>query len=153
MTSQQESQVVSLQICVGHREPMRVVDSANLVTGLGIEGDRHATSEGPRKSRQVLLMDEAVLTSFGLSHGEVRENITTSGIVLHSLPTGQRLALGDEVVLEITGHCAPCPRMDEIRIGLREELVGQRGMLTFVIQGGTVQVGDAVRALEGATTG
>ena len=65
MASCQQPQVVSLHICVGHREPMRVVDSANLVTGLGIEGDRHASTEGPRKSRQVLVMDEDVLKSFG----------------------------------------------------------------------------------------
>ena len=153
MSSHQEPQVVSLHICVGHRESMRVVDSANVVTGFGIEGDRHATSEAARKSRQVLLMDEDVLTSFGLSHGDVRENITTSGIALHSLPTGQRLALGAEVVLELTGHCTPCPRMDEVRMGLQQELVGQRGMLSLVVQGGTVQVGDKVRVLEGATSG
>ena len=64
---------------------------------------------------------------------------------------GQRLALGDEVVLQITGDCAPCARMDEIRPGLREELEGQRGVLAFVVQGGAIKVGDAIRVLESAT--
>jgi len=151
MTSRQEPRIVSLQLCVGHREPMGVVGSANVIAGFGIEGDRHAVSEGVRAARQVLLMDEETLQAMSLSHGEVRENITTSGIDLPHLPEGQRLALGDEVVVEITGHCAPCARMDEIRPGLKDDLEGRRGMLSFVVQGGAIKVGDAIRVLERAT--
>jgi MOSC domain-containing protein YiiM len=131
---------------------MRVVESANVIARFGIEGDRHGTSEGVRIARQVLLMDEETLKSFGLSHGEVRENITTSGIDLHLLEQGQKLALGDEVVLRITGHCEPCTRMDEIRPGLRLEIDKKRGMLAYVVEGGVIKVGDAVRILEGVTT-
>ena len=152
MTSERGAQIDSLHICVGHREPMRSVETASLVAGFGIEGDRHATSEGVRTARQALLMDAETLNGFGLAHGEIRENITTSGIELASLPSGQRLALGDEVVLEITGHCAPCARMDEIRDGLKDELEGQRGMLTSVIHGGTIKVGDAISVLETVVT-
>ena len=95
-------------------------------------------------------MDEETLEGFGLGHMQVRENVTTSGIDLHAMAEGQRVSLGDEVVVEITGFCAPCARMDEVRPGLREELVEQRGMLATVVQSGTVKVGDTIRALEGA---
>ena len=149
MTDQQDARVVSLQLCVGHREPMKVVESVSARAGFGIEGDRHATSEGARKLRQVLLMDEGTLEAFGLSHGQVRENITTSGIELSSLREGQRLALGGDAVLEITGPCAPCGRMDEVRPGLRRELEGRRGMLALVVKGGAIGVGDSIRAVEG----
>ena len=151
MTSRQDARIVSLLLCVGHREPMRVVESANVIAGSGIEGDRHAASEGVRSARQVLLMDEETLQAMSLSYGDVRENITTSGIDLYNLPEGQRLALGDEVVVEITGHCAPCARMDEVRPGLKDELEGRRGMLSFVVKGGAIQVGDAIHVLERAT--
>ena len=150
MTTHQNARIVSLQICVGHREPMRVAESTSVIAGYGLDGDRHAGSGGARKLRQVLLMDEETLETFSLSHGEVRENITTSGIGLASLHEGQRLALGEEVVLEISGHCNPCARMDEIRPGLRRELEGRRGMLASVVRGGTINVGDAIRAVEGA---
>ena len=66
------------------------------------------------------------------------------------LEEGQRLALGGQVVLQITGPCAPCARMDEIRPGLREELEGRRGMLASVVRGGTIRAGDAIEVLEGA---
>ncbi len=144
--------IVSLQLCVGHREPMSSVESANVIAGLGIEGDRHATDEGVRAARQVLLMDEETLEAFGLVHGEVRENITTSGLDPTFLEEGQRLALGGQVVLQITGPCAPCARMDEIRPGLRQELEGRRGMLASVVRGGTTRVGDAISVLESASS-
>ncbi len=145
--------VVSIQLCVGHRDPMKSVESARMRAGYGIEGDRHAVSEGVRTKRQVLLTDEETLAKFGLSRADIRENITTSGIELHSLREGDRISLGDDAVVEITGHCAPCARMDEIRDGLRVALEGQRGMLASVISGGTVSVGDEVRALEAAVAG
>ena len=138
--------IVSIQLCVGHREPMRSVESAEMTAGFGIEGDRHAVRRGARTARQVLLMDEETLGKFGLERGQVRENVTTSGIALHALAPGSRVSLGDSAVVEITGYCTPCARMDEIRDGLQAALREQRGMLATVVSGGTVAVGDAVKA-------
>ena len=145
------AEIISLQICVGHREPMNPVDSATFIEGFGIEGDRHAVKSGARTVRQVLLMDEDTLEGFGLGIGQVRENVTVRGIDLHDVSAGQRLALGDDVVVEITQFCAPCERMDEVRPGLREELFEQRGMLATVISGGAVNVGDQVQVVESAS--
>ena len=145
------AEIISLQICVGHREPMNPVDSATFIEGFGIEGDRHAVKSGARAVRQVLLMDEDTLEGFGLGIGQVRENVTVRGIDLHDVSAGQRLALGDDVVVEITQFCAPCERMDEVRPGLREELFEQRGMLATVISGGAVNVGDQVQVIERAS--
>ncbi len=142
--------VISIQLCVGHRDPMKSVGSARMIENYGIEGDRHAVSEGVRTKRQVLLTDEETLAKFGLSRGDIRENITTTGIEIHSLKEGDRVSLGGEIVVEITGHCAPCARMDEISDGLRVALEGNRGMLATVVSGGEVSVGDEVRALQPA---
>lgn len=144
--------IVSIQLCVGHRDPMNVVESARMLEDYGIEGDRHAVSEGARTKRQVLLIDQETLDNFELTPGQVRENITTSGIDLHSLSEGQRLAIGDEAVVEITGHCAPCGRMDEIREGYSTALEGHRGMLASVIRGGEIAVGHAVKESDGSGT-
>ena len=137
--------ITSIQLCVGHREPMRSVESAEMTAGFGIEGDRHAVRRGARTARQVLLMDEETLGKFGLERGQVRENVTTSGIALHELEVGSHVSLGDDAVVEITGYCTPCARMDEIRDGLQSDLHEQRGMLATVISGGAIAVGDAVR--------
>lgn len=144
------AEVISLQICVGHREPMNIVENATFIEGFGIEGDRHAVRSGARVSRQILLMDEDTLEGFGLGIGQVRENVTVSGIDLHEVAAGQRLTLGDDVVVEITQFCTPCERMDEVRPGLREEIENQRGMLATVISGGVVNVGDQIQVAASA---
>ena len=126
---------------------MRHVNSAKVIAGLGIEGDAHAAYGGARTARQVLLMDSETLDEMGLKPSQVRENVTTTGLAPGSVAAGQRLVLGDEVVLEVTGDCAPCGRMDEIRAGLRERLEGRRGLLATVIEGGTMTVGDTIRPI------
>ena len=147
MGTHDNASITAIQLCVGHRQPMRHVDSARVIAGLGIEGDAHAASEGPRTARQVLLMDSETLDEMGLKPSQIRENVTTTGLAPGSVAAGQRLALGDDVVLEVTGDCAPCGRMDEIRAGLRERLEGRRGLLATVIEGGTMTVGDTVRPI------
>ena len=132
---------------VGHREPMKDVQGANFIAGQGIEDDRHASTKVERSDHQVLLMDQETLDALDLAPSVVRENVTTSGIDLYSLPSGRTVRLGDEVVLRISKPCPPCSRMDEVRSGLRQELEGRRGMLASVVEGGSVRVGDPVRSL------
>jgi MOSC domain-containing protein YiiM len=38
--------------------------------------------------------------------------------------------------------------MDEIRQGLRQELEGRRGMVSRVVQGGSIHVGDPITVQE-----
>ena len=147
MDIDQQGQIVSVQICVGHRKPMTMTESVRVIAEYGIENDRHATSNGPGMGRQVLLMDVETLEVLGLAHGETRENITTKGVNLASILEGQKLELGGEVVLRITGPCVPCSRMDEIRPGLQEEIRERRGMLATVERSGTIKIGDVVRVL------
>ena len=142
----ENGEIVSLQLCVGHREPMEFKNEVVALTGTGLEGDRHAA---PDNDRQILVMDKEVLDAFDLKPGNVRENVTVSGVSIHKLSPGQRLRLGSDVVLEVTGHCEPCARMDEIRLGLRESLDMQRGMLTRVLQGGVLIIGDQVKVENG----
>jgi MOSC domain-containing protein YiiM len=132
--------VVGLQICPGYREPMTPVESARAVENLGLEGDRHAKGDS---KRQVLLIEAETLEKLDLHVGDVKENITTRGIALMGLPLGTRLCVG-QAVLEITGECHPCSRMEALRPGLLQELGGQRGMLARVAQSGTINVGDTI---------
>jgi MOSC domain-containing protein YiiM len=123
---------------------MRPVDPAVLVSDLGLEGCRHAR---PQSRRQVLLIEEEILEGMGLSPGVVKENITTRGIDLASMPVDTRLRLGGEAELWITGPCHPCALMDEIRDGLQEEIRGRRGVLAWVKKGGWVRVGDPIEVV------
>jgi MOSC domain-containing protein YiiM len=125
---------------------MAAAESAELVANLGFRGDTHAV---PDSSRQLLLIEMETLDALRLSPGEVKENVTTTGIRLMALAPKTRLRLGADAVVEITKPCAPCFRMDEIRPGLLNEIGGRRGMLAKVITGGVVRKGDAVAVVEG----
>jgi MOSC domain-containing protein YiiM len=121
---------------------MERVSSATLVTGVGLEGDKHAN---PASKRQVLLADKEALDAVGVTPGTIKENVTVEGVDVMRLPVGTRVRLGGRAILEITAVCEPCFRMDEIRQGLRSQLEGRRGMITVVVEGGAISVGDSIR--------
>ncbi|MEC7734101.1 MAG: MOSC domain-containing protein [Chloroflexota bacterium] len=136
--------IISMRLCVGSRDPMKEVNDANFITGQGMEGDRHLRSDGRRSNRQVLIMDSETLSHFDLLPGQVRENVTVAGLDFSSISAGDKVSLGGDVILEITGDCEPCARMDELRPGLKDEIDGKRGLLAFVEKGGPVSVGAEV---------
>ena len=138
----QEGSVVSLQIAAERRQPMRSLPEAQALSDFGLEGDRHAEKGS---ARQILVMDSETLNEFDLHSGDVRENVTTSGLDLNTVQPGNVLFIGPQVTFEVTGYCEPCHRLDDIRQGLRAALEGRRGILATVINGGPIRVGDPIR--------
>jgi MOSC domain-containing protein YiiM len=122
---------------------MEEVTQVEAIENKGLKGCIHGR---PDSKRQVLLMDRETLDKFALPPGAVKENVTVKGMDFQTLAIGQRLKVG-ECVLEITIPCDPCPRMDEIRMGLQQELRGQRGWLCRVVEAGTIRKGDAVAVM------
>ena len=134
-------EVLHLFKCLVHRFPMEEVDEVEVVANKGFRGCIHGRLGS---KRQVSLIDRETLEKLGVAPGRVKENITTRGMDLQALSTGQILRVGEQCVLEITGPCHPCARMDEIRRGLQEELRGQRGWLCKVNVGGRIRCGDRI---------
>ena len=100
------------------------------IANQGFEGCAHGR-QGSR--RQVLLIEGETLHELGLAPGMARENITTQGIRLDELESGRLLRVGG-AVLEVTVPCEPCDHMDAIRLGLKDEMLGRRGILCRVIE-------------------
>ena len=138
----QQGTITNLHIARVKETPSDPVQQATAISGTGLEGDRSARKGN---MRQVLIMDNETLSSFGLVPGQIKENITVSGLDLSKTEAGNVVFIGDEVTMEIVGECEPCHKMDAIRQGLREELDHQRGMLCTVINGGPIKVGDNIR--------
>ena len=138
----EQGTIVSLHIARVKGTPSDPVKEATAISAAGLEGDR---SCNPENTRQVLIMDKETLDKFGLEPGQIKENITTSGIDLSGVQNGNVFFIGDNVTMEAVGDCEPCGKMDAIRPGLRNELDGQRGILTVVINGGDINIGDSIR--------
>ena len=126
---------------------MRRVPEAQAVEQHGLEGDRHQRRAVGHK-RQLLLMDEAQRAALDVPEGALKENVLVEGLPLDALPPGQRLALGDAVVVELTEPCVPCWKLDALRPGLLKDSWGRRGQLARVLKAGTVHEGDTVRLLD-----
>jgi MOSC domain-containing protein YiiM len=81
----------------------------------GLDGDAHhhdTVHGGPHRAVCLFAIEaiERVRADGhpGVGPGWVGENLTTEGIELALLPVGARLAIGDEVVLELSGPANPC---------------------------------------------
>ena len=141
----------------------------SLVAGLGVEGDAHMGETVKHRShirkfghipnlRQVLLIHEELFEElraggFTVGPGSIGENVTTRGIDLLGLPTGTRLRLGAQAVIEITGLRNPCRQVEAFAPGLLQAVLGRdadgnlirkAGVMAIVITGGEVRAGDAI---------
>jgi MOSC domain-containing protein YiiM len=135
--------VLHLFRALRRRLPMEEVAEVRALEDSGLEGCAHARTGSPR---QVLLMDSETLELMELSPGIIRENITTRGINVNGLETGQRLQVG-AAQLEVSMVCTPCDMLEKIRPGLRRELRGRRGMLCRVTAGGLIRDGDRIERI------
>ncbi len=141
----QSGNIVNLHIARVKGNPSDPVESARAISAEGLDGDR---SRNPRNLRQVLVMDKETLDKYGLQPGQVKENITVTGMDLSQATQGNVFFIGTEdnhVTLEVTGDCEPCQKMDALIPGLQQEIFGRRGILTVVLQGGDINVGDSIR--------
>jgi MOSC domain-containing protein YiiM len=82
------------------------------------------------------------------------ENVTTEGVDLLGLPTGARLHLGPDAVVEVTGLRNPCRQLDKLQPGLMAatlardaegNLIRKAGIMGIVLEGGEVRGGDRIR--------
>ena len=137
-----------IAVCTSNKKGIQKteVPSVRLIPDMGIEGDAHAG----RWHRQVsLLAKESIekaqgMRTDGLCHGMFAENITTEGIVLHTLPVGTRLQIGDTAVIEISQIGKECHDGCAIRQLVGQCIMPKEGVFARVITGGTVRQGDVI---------
>jgi len=135
------SEVAGLQLKPEKKGIMQVRSSLNLVERHGIDGDFNA---GERRPRQVLLAEEETLQEFGLNHGDLRENIVTRDFDLNNIPSGTVLRIGDTARVRITFTCEVCSYIGTLSIDRPASIIGKRGMLGVILQGGEIRPGDEI---------
>lgn len=115
----------------------------------GLTGD-HSRS-GPGNARQVTLIQWEHLAVIGALLGrsaeqpiqprDLRRNIAVSGINLLSLK-GRRFRIG-QAILETTGCCQPCARLEQrLGSGAFQAVRGHGGITARVLQGGIIYLND-----------
>jgi MOSC domain-containing protein YiiM len=133
------------------REPMAVRDALGLETGRGVTGDRYSRKDGGRQvtliSTEALAAIAAYLGLDAIDPTALRRNIVVQGVNLLALKE-RRFRIG-AALLETSGECHPCSRMEEtLGVGGYNAVRGLGGLTARVIEGGVVRLGDPVVRLD-----
>lgn len=135
------------------QEPVDV-ESVTAVAGVGLSGDRQRAARTGTSDRQVTLVQaehlDVVAGLLGrddpVDAAALRRNLVVSGIPVLALK-GLVVRVGDAVV-EGTGPCHPCSRMEEaLGEGGYQAMRGHGGITAAVRTSGTVTVGDRVEVV------
>ena len=151
MTAEPAGGVVS--VCLGPGGiPKRAVPEAR-VTETGLEGDGHRFHLHGGADRAVCLFAMEhyhALSAEGVActpPGAFGENLLTEGLDYEALDVGDRLAVGDEVVLEIHDVREPCKTLRSVDARFPELLLGRSGWLCRVERAGVLRAGAPIRRL------
>lgn len=141
---------------------MEELDTARLVAGKGIEGDRYYLGTGtysPKPdAREVTLIEMEVLDALArgdpplpgpkvdLKPVDHRRNLTTLGVPLNHL-VGKRFRVG-ETILKGGRLNFPCKYLEEL-LGLPvyTPLLNRSGLNCWIVQGGMIRRGDAIEPI------
>jgi MOSC domain-containing protein YiiM len=146
-----EGEIVWIGIREKAHEPMVVLKETYANIG-GLAGDR-ANKGNPDSKRQVTLIQyehlAAAASFLGMEKIDpalVRRNIVIKGINLNALQ-GKQFRVGD-AVMEMTGFCHPCNRMEEnLGTGGYNAMRGHGGITCRVIIEGKIRIGDHLNVI------
>ena len=130
-----------------------------LVSSDGLEGDKQRNRRfhgGPTRALCLFSLEmilELQTAGHPVHPGSMGENVTLVGVDLAALQPGDTLALGDEVVIEITSYAHPCQNIagsfadgDVTRVSQKLH-PGTSRLYARVLQEGTLRAGLPVRVL------
>jgi MOSC domain-containing protein YiiM len=144
----QAGMVVFICIRPARLHPVTALNQIVAIENKGLEGDRYAAPG----ARQVTIIQGEHLASIASYLGRevtpdmVRRNLVIERINILALKE-KRFEIGN-AVLEYSGECHPCSRMEHnLGPGGYNAMRGHGGITARIIQSGTIRVGDAVRII------
>ncbi len=133
---------------------MKWVKKENIKKGIikteyGLIGDAHADSAWHRQVSLLAIESIEKMRKMGykVGPGDFAENITCEGIDLLSLPLGARLAIGDQVILEISQIGKECHAGCAIFKETGKCIMPKEGIFARVIHGGEIKTGDTLQKI------
>ena len=134
------------------KKPMRIVKSVKVEVGKGLIGDRFQSKHSSKREVTLIQSEhidtlKSILKNPNIKPELLRRNIVIRGINLLSLKD-KRFRIGT-AILETTGLCHPCSRM-EVNLGKGgyNAMRGHGGITAKVITDGEIRLSDSVYFVE-----
>ncbi len=147
------AKIISVNISNNKGEKKHNIGRCHVLRHTGLENDAH----GEDKTRQIsLLAAESIekIRQKGLpvNYGDFAENLTTQGLILHTLPLGTKLKIGSEVVLEVTQIGKSCLKPCAIYFTVGDCVMPKEGIFARVLTEGVIATGDEIKILSQTTS-
>tara|TARA_B100000700_G_scaffold40304_1_gene40838 strand:+ start:2846 stop:3292 length:447 start_codon:yes stop_codon:yes gene_type:complete len=146
------AEVFKIGITANNNQPIKEVNSIEVIANKGIVGDRHFHEFNDPYNQLSLIESENIdeyNIRFGLniSYIDFRRNIVTKGIQLNDL-IGKKLSVGN-VELEVIDLCRPCRHLTEMldQRNVLKEFLRKGGLRCQILSSSKISVGDKIKVI------
>ena len=147
------AEVFKLGITANSNQPIKEVNSIEVLANKGIVGDRHFQEFNDPYNQLSLIESENIddyNIRFGLniSYIDFRRNVITKGIQLNDL-VGKKLKVGN-VELEVIDLCRPCRHLTEMlnQDNVLKEFLRKGGLRCQILSSSNINIGDKIEILD-----
>ena len=147
------AEVFKLGIAANNNQPIKEVNSIEVLANKGIVGDRHFNDFNDPYNQLSLIESENIdeyNIKFGLNipYINFRRNIITKGIQLNDL-IGNKLKVGN-VKLEGIELCRPCRHLTEMldQKNILKEFMRKGGLRCKILSSSKISIGDKINLLD-----
>jgi MOSC domain-containing protein YiiM len=147
-TLPQQGKICWIGVRPGRKKPLVALETVEAITQKGLAGDHYTGAYGSK--RQITLIQQEHLEAIAsfmqvktVSPEMLRRNLVVKGINLLALK--DKTFWVGEALLEYTGECHPCSRMEEILgSGGYNAVRGHGGITARILKGGKISLGDVL---------
>ena len=146
------AEVFKIGITANNNQPIKEVNSIEVIANKGIVGDRHFHEFNDPYNQLSLIESENIdeyNIRFGLniSYIDFRRNIVTKGIQLNDL-IGKKLSVGN-VELEVIDLCRPCRHLTEMldQRNILKEFLRKGGLRCQILSSSKISIGDKIEVV------
>ena len=145
-------EVLKLGITKNNNQPIKEVDSIEVLANKGIIGDRHF-HEFNDPYNQLSLIESENIDDYNIRFGlnipyiDFRRNVITKGIRLNDL-VGKKLKVGS-VELDAIDLCRPCRHLTEMlnQKNVLKEFLRKGGIRCQILSSSNIHVGDKIELI------
>ena len=147
------AEVFKLGIAAKNNQPIKEVNSIEVLANKGIVGDRHFNDFNDPYN-QLSLIESENIDEYNIKSGldipyiNFRRNIITKGIQLNDL-IGKKLQIGN-IELEGVELCRPCRHLTEMlnQKNILKEFMRKGGLRCQILSSSKISIGDKINLLD-----